>query len=145
MGRPSTYKQETAELICKELSKGRTLKAICREEGMPPESTVREWVLDDSHGFAALYARARDFGLDAMADELFDISDDGSNDYIQTEDGEITNHEHINRSRLRVDTRKWYLAKLAPKRYGDRLMQEHTGPDGNALVFRVEDARKPKE
>jgi hypothetical protein len=94
---------------------------------MPPESTVRRWALDDAEGFAARYAHARDLGLDAMSDELLEIADDGTNDYMDTEDGPKLDGEHVQRSRLRVDTRKWYLSKLAPKRYGDKLELEHKG------------------
>ena len=81
--------------------------------------------MEDREGFFAQYARARDVGLDAMADELFDIADDGTNDWMER-DGEgnpgyAVNGENVSRSRLRVDTRKWYLSKLAPKRYGEKL------------------------
>ena len=75
--------------------------------------------------FFAQYARARDLGLDAIADELFDIADDGQNDWMERHgegnEGYTVNGEHVSRSRLRVDTRKWYLSKLAPKRYGEKL------------------------
>lgn len=123
MGRPSTYDADTARVICERLSKGETLRAICRDEHMPPPSTVRLWALDDQGpGFAAQYAQARDLGLDAMADELLDISDDASGDEADTPDGSRRmDSEFAARSKLRVDTRKWFLSKLAPKRYGDRL------------------------
>lgn len=75
-------------------------------------------------------------GLDEMADDVVEISDDGKNDWMQSNDpdnpGYRLNGEHQARSRLRVDTRKWYLSKLAPKRYGDKL--ELSGPDGQPLV-----------
>lgn len=70
-----------------------------------------------------------------MADEVMDISDDGANDWMQRNDpdnpGYVVNGEHQARSRLRVDTRKWYLSKLAPKRYGDKI--ELSGPDGQPI------------
>lgn len=134
-GRPTKYTKALANKICKHLAQGQTLRSICRMEGMPPESTVREWVVDDRNGFAAQYARARDIGLDAMADELMDVADDARNDWMLREDpdnpGFNFNGEHVQRSRLRVDTRKWYLSKLAPKRYGDRTHLEHYSPDGS--------------
>jgi hypothetical protein len=84
--------------------------------------------------FFAHYARARDLGADAIADEILEISDDRSNDWMDRSlpDGSVKrepDHEHINRSRLRVDTRKWLLAKMAPKRYGDRTVTTLVGPD----------------
>jgi hypothetical protein len=61
-------------------------------------------------------------GLDTMAEQLLEIADDGTNDFVADKHGGTTlNMEHINRSRLRVDTRKWYLSKLAPKRYGEKV------------------------
>ncbi len=96
--------------------------------------------VDDHKGFSTQYARARDIGLDVMADEILEISDDGSNDWMERldKDGEATglqlNREHVQRSRLRVDTRKWILGKLAPKRYGDKL--QHTGDGGGPIRVR---------
>lgn len=92
---------------------------------MPPESTVRQWVVDDREGFAAQYAQARELGYQTMVDELLEIADDGTNDYTTRKQGdediEVVNHDHIARSRLRVDTRKWLLSKALPKVYGDKL------------------------
>lgn len=74
-----------------------------------------------------------------LADELFSIADDGKNDTQKDEEsGAIfTNHDVINRSRLRVDTRKWYLSKVLPKIYGDKLDMNLAGKDGGPLVFQV--------
>lgn len=137
-GRPVTFTQDVADQICGRLAEGESLRSICKDEGYPPESTVRLWVVDDREGFAAQYARARDVGLDAMADEILEVSDDGTNDWMERLDndgksvGWQLNGEHVQRSRLRVDSRKWLLSKVAPKRYGDRL--QHTGPDGEGPV-----------
>ena len=118
-----------------------TLREVCRQDGMPPESTVREWVAADREGFAAQYARAREIGYQTMADELLEISDDGSNDFMLRKRGddeiETVNQEAINRSRLRVDTRKWLLSKALPKVYGDRLVSEVTGKDGGNLIIEL--------
>jgi hypothetical protein len=54
--------------------------------------------------------------------------DDASGDYVTTSDGKtIVDHENIQRSRLRVDARKWAAARLAPKKYGDRVEHDHRG------------------
>ena len=127
----STFSQDLADTICRELSSGRTLRDVCRDEGMPPESTVRLWALDDREGFAAQYARAREIGYHSMADELMEISDDGRNDWMERrgddDAGWVLNGEHVQRSRLRVDTRKWALSKALPKIYGDKLDLNHEG------------------
>lgn len=120
-GNESIYTEGLADEICRRLEAGEALIAICRDKDMPPAPTVRRWFTEDYQGFAAKYARARDIGLDHMAEELIEIADDSSRDWITTEDGrEIPDHDHINRSKLRVDTRKWLLSKLAAKRYGDK-------------------------
>jgi len=98
----------------------------------PQRATVFDWVGTDAQ-FAELYMKARVAGTEAMVDENFLISDDrhADSEYIISEKtGElvkITDHEHINRSRLRVDTRKWYVSKIVPKIYGDRVEIEHKG------------------
>ena len=120
-GRPTIYTSELADAICRRLATGESLRRICRDDGMPAESTVRAWARDNVDGFYAQYARARDIGLDCMADEILDIADDGQNDtYVDDEGREKVDFENVKRSILRVDTRKWYLSKLAAKRYGDK-------------------------
>jgi hypothetical protein len=92
---------------------------------MPCTTTVCKW-LNDFPEFAAQYARAREAQADAIFDEILDIADDGSNDWMERrrEDGsvdEVFNHEHVTRSKLRIDARKWMAGKLRPKVYGDKL------------------------
>lgn len=126
-----TYTQGVADAICERLSAGESLNAICKTPGMPPESTVRGWAMDNVDGFAAKYARARSIGLDVIAEEIIAISDDGTNDYVETADpdnpGYAFNGEHVQRSKLRVDARKWFLSKLKPEKYGDRSALEVSG------------------
>ena len=114
-GRPSKYTSGLADTICKRLAGGETLKGICRDAGMPRESTVRAWVMRDEQGFYALYTRAREYQMEAWSDEIVSIADEGSPDNDQTA-----------RDRLRIDTRKFLMAKIAAKRYGDRVTHEVT-------------------
>jgi hypothetical protein len=118
-GRPSTYTPELGHLICHRLLEGETLKAICQDQGMPADSTVRLWVLDNVEGFSEQYARARLVGYHTMADDIIEIADNPKTDAAS-----------VNRDRLKVDTRKWLLAKALPKIYGDKLTAEVTGKDG---------------
>ncbi len=157
------------------LAAGETLRAICRRAGFPAESTVRQWAVDDVEGFYAQYARARDFGIDSMADHTIEIADKvrrgqrvkrkeagyqwvcptcqeecsrNDNGAWQHTDSrtplcegvakprrervyetEIRTGDMVERSRLMVDTRKWYTSKLAPKRYGDRALEGNGGGD----------------
>lgn len=106
MGRPVTFSQEVADKICERLAAGESLLAICKDDRMPPESTVRGWVMDDREGFAAKYARARDIGLDHQADKIVEIADTEGDPQ---------------KARVMIDARKWHLSKMAPKRYGEKL------------------------
>lgn len=126
IGRPSTFTQEIADEICFRLSEGQSLRQICRDDDMPVMSTVLLWVLKNKI-FSEQYRHAREIQADVMFDETIDIADDGSNDWmeIETKSGrviEVANHEHINRSRLRVETRKWYISKVLPKKYGEKFV-----------------------
>lgn len=136
MGRPSLYTQELAAEVCERMGKGETLRQICRDDHMPAESTVRLWATDNRDGFSAQYARAREDLCEFWADEILEIADDGSNDTIKDEYGkERLDGEWLNRSRLRVDARKWLLSKILPKKYGDKL--EVGGSDGAPLKIEI--------
>jgi len=139
MGRPSDFTQDTADAICSRLTEGESLRSICRDDQMPGSSTVFQW-LAKHQSFAEQYARAVDARTDAMAEEILQISDDGRNDTFEDESGhESTNHDVIARSRLRVDTRKWLMARMAPKKYGDRVVQQVEGPNGGPVqIQRIE-------
>lgn len=140
---PSQYGPELLAIIFDRMSKGETLRAICKDDGMPSDSTVRRWVLEDSSGspdgIAAQYARARDLGLDAMADQLIETAnttEEGISEKTGPNGREITRADALGHRRLKIDTMKWYLAKLAPKRYGDRLeLDGKVGVDvGDAIL-----------
>lgn len=139
-GRPSGYTEEIADEICERLANGESLRAICAGEGKPSQSMVFRW-LQANEGFRERYARAREAQADVLADESIDIADDATNDWMEInaadERGEKyrLNGEHVQRSRLRIDTRKWFASKLAPKKYGEKLA---VGGDDDAPPIRVE-------
>ena len=119
------FTQEVADAICARLAAGESLNGICKTDGMPAESTVRAWALDDVEGFSAKYARARAIGYERLADELLTIADTPltgvktkTNDKgeVETTEGDMIEHR-----RLQVDARKWMLAKMLPKKFGDKL------------------------
>jgi hypothetical protein len=148
MARPSIYTPALATEICKRLADGESLRSICRDpDGVfPNRATVIEWVTIDREGFASQYARARDIGLDVMAERALEIAatpakaykvkrtrvvgavaTDGDDDPELGTEIESTSGDAVDRSKLHVDTLKWYLSKLAPKRYGDKIQVEHSG------------------
>lgn len=136
-GRPSDFSDAMAAEICDRLCAGESLRTICRDEHMPVCSTVFVW-LSKHKAFAEQYARARDVQADAIFEEILDIADDARNDWMERrgEDdaGWQANGEHIQRSRLRVDARKWMAGKLAPKKYGEKTALELSGKDGAPLI-----------
>jgi len=137
-GRPSTFAQDIADAICERLMDGESLRTICKSDDMPAASTVFRW-LTLNKPFSEQYARAREIQADLLFDDVLDIADDGSNDWMQRANADgslgdtVLNGEHVQRSKLRVDARKWMAGKLAPKKYGDRVLNEHTGPNGGPI------------
>ena len=137
MARPSIYTHALAVEICKRLANGESLLAICsdKDNAFPHRSTVAEWVVEDREGFADMYARARDAGLDVMAERLLAIGGEAKPGVITVDKHdklgrpvtETTTKDTVERDRLHADTLKWYLSKLAPKRYGDKIAIEHSG------------------
>lgn len=144
-GRPSDYSLELASDICSRIADGESLKAICAPDEMPDKATVYRWLAVNSE-FRDLYARAREDQADTLADEILEISDDGTNDWMQRNHGEddpgwVVNGEHIQRSRLRVDARKWIAAKLKPRKYGEFARTELTGEGGGPIPVTVIERR----
>lgn len=125
------FQQETADAICARLCEGDSLREICRTEGMPDKATVMRW-LNAHPEFRDQYARAKETGIEAVAEDILDIADDGRNDWMKRsgsdeEPGWVFNGEAARRSQIRIDARKWLLSKLAPKKYGDKVDLNHSG------------------
>ena len=130
-GRPSTYSQESADEICRRIIAGEGLREICRDETMPARETVYGWLAVRPE-FQHQYARAREYQADAWGDELLAIAHDGTNDFRDriAADGSVErvlDNEHVQRSKLRVDTLKWLMSKHAPRRFGDKVEVEVSG------------------
>lgn len=124
-GRPSLYNNETAVLICEQIAtSSKSLRTICLDDNMPCVATVLNW-LNTMPEFLAQYTRAKEQQADYLAEEMIDIADDGSNDFMTITKGDISyeveNKEWTSRSRLRVETRKWIASKLKPKKYSDKV------------------------
>lgn len=132
-GRPSIYTDKLAAEICSRLSEGRSLRSVCRDDDMPALSSIFLW-LKKQEGFSEQYARAKEAAAEVLFGEMFDIADSQEGDVYTKEDGtEVVNHDVIARAKLRVDTRKWALARMAPRAYGEKTSLEHTGKDGGPI------------
>lgn len=109
---------------------GRSVRDVCSDEDMPSRTVIYE-ELAANKDFADHYARACDMRADEVFDEIFQIADDGRNDWMAIHDeeniGYRENGEAIRRAQLRIDARKWALARMAPRKYGDKLNLDHSG------------------
>lgn len=123
------YTEEMADKICEELSTSSiSLKTLCTREDFPAQSTVYKW-LSENKDFSEKYARAREEQASVMAEEILAIADDSRNDNETRYDAKgepyvVEDKEWVNRSKLRIDARKWLASKLAPKKYGERITQD---------------------
>jgi len=121
------------------------MRRICEADDMPAKATVFKW-LREKKEFSDQYEKAKAECADYLAEEILEIADDGRNDFMETvitegsEDcpeiiGRKLQPENIQRSRLRVDARKWIASKLKPKKYGDKTVV--TGEDGGPVEIRA--------
>lgn len=147
MARPSSFTQDKADLICISLAEGLSLREICRQDDMPDKATVMRW-LNGNAVFRDQYVRSKEIGIEALAEDILDIADDASNDWMERHDkdgeniGWAFNGEAAKRSQIRIDARKWILSKLAPKRFGDKVQTTLSGPDGGPVAMVGIDASK---
>jgi hypothetical protein len=116
----TTYTQEMADHICAELAGGKSLRSICKEEGMPHRDTVFLWLRQQPE-FAAQYALAKRESADAHFDELMFIADEAPHMTLNKHGAEVVDNGYETFRRTRIDTRKWAASKLGPKKYGDKL------------------------
>ena len=120
-GRPSTYTEEMGDRICDLLTEGKSLRKICMGAGFPNASTVYVW-LDRFPSFAEKYTRAREAATEDMLEDILEIADAKGIDPQE--------------KRVRIDTRKWVMGRLKPKKYGDKQQVEVGNKEGE--TFQVE-------
>lgn len=130
--KPIKFCEELCDEICDRMIEGESLREIAKEERMPSMGTMMRWV-GDSERFAEQYARARAMQAETYASQIIEIAEDGTNDWMEkrNKDGEVigwtVNGEAVQRSKLRIDARKWIMSKILPKRYGEKVEIEHKG------------------
>jgi hypothetical protein len=122
-GRPTTYSIEWAGEICFAIaSTNKGIKRLCKDNShWPNQDTLFAWLKAHSE-FSEQYARAKEIQIEGLVEEILEIADDSSKDYLINEQGKLVfNGENINRARLKIDTRKWLACKLLPKIYGNKV------------------------
>jgi hypothetical protein len=137
---PVRYDEKMIDKFCSEIETSeKGLHAICKNPDYPSVGAIQNWLASGKYPYLnERYTRAKRLQAEFMEAQLLAIADEVSNDTIYTEDGRaIENREWVNRSRLRIDTRKWLMAKLYPKKYGDRVDVTTDGEKINSPVFVV--------
>jgi hypothetical protein len=129
----STFTQALFDKICELIADGKSVREIVEMKGMPSRATFRQWHMRTPE-LQAQYDRACLDREEVYFEQIIAIADDTSHDTIATEkNGEQMNSEWVTRSRLRIDARKWTLARMNRKKYGDHITEELTGPNGGPL------------
>jgi hypothetical protein len=101
------YTREFADEVCRRLAEGASLREICRDHGVP-ESSVRQWVRDNRDNFSVRYQTARVLQVEAWGDLIIEI---GNRDDLDAQE-----------KRVRIDSLKWLMSRIVPKKWGDRLL-----------------------
>ena len=145
---PGHFDLDTFNTIIHRIRSGEGLIGICRDMGFH-RGRFYEW-LDISEkddppscmlGLADRYARACELRAIAQAEELIDISDDAKKDIVVGDDGKISvDWEVVNRAKLRIDTRKWLMSKMLPKKYGTQDRSPIESGDYSIVIENSPDA-----
>lgn len=114
-------KNEIVTEVCTLIASGKSMRDAIKEVGKASRQSVFDWINEDKKKLDQ-YARAMEYRADCIFDDIIDIADNTEGDMMMDENGrEKVNHENIQRSRLKVDTRKWIISKMMPSRYGEKL------------------------
>lgn len=113
-------KAKWIDFILDEIEKGESLRSALDTNGCPTAATFYAW-MDADEEILKRYARATEARADKIFDEILEIADKQGEDVIHTDEGEVINHNIVQRNRLQIDARKWVLAKMNPKKYGDKV------------------------
>lgn len=118
------YSEQIAAVLCDRIADGASLRSVCRSDDMPSRKAVFLW-LAKYPDFALRYSTAMEERAEHHFDEMFEVAD-----------GATPENERV--ARLRVDVRKWALARMHPRKYGDRVGLEHSGPQGRTVPLKVD-------
>lgn len=152
VGRPETWipekKAQAFDTIIQRICEGESLRSILMHADrnvLPSMGVFLKWVNDDED-LRQQYARAMEVRSEAMFEEILDISDESNADIDITDEGKIrVVGEAVQRSRLKIDARKWMLGKMNPKKYGDKVDITSDGEKVNTTIINLGSGTKPPE
>ncbi len=131
---PHTLTPELKTELCRRIAEGETVLAIAGKNSFPSQSAIYAELRRDPD-FAKAYEIAREWQLTAWEDEIVELAKDSGKDRLP--DGRI-DVDHIARMKLIVNTKQWIMSRRNPRKYGDRVSAEFSGPDGGAIEVKRE-------
>lgn len=134
IGRPSKYTQELADRICERLAMGESMRSVCRDESMPAMSSVFKWLREDQ-SFSQQYARAKQESADAMAEDILTIAEAT---FGMVQENPNIAGPMVQAQRLHIDTKKWLMSKMQPKKYGEKLDLTTDGKELPQPIMKLE-------
>lgn len=151
-GQPTIFTAKLGANICERLSQGQSLRSICRLGSMPGMSTVMNWLFDSEKNaglkkFAADYEHARDMYTDHVFEETLEIAD-GALLVTSAKGMRGIAGPRVNALRLQIDTRKWFLSRMRPVKYGEKLDVTSKGKElkqARAAIINYVVPTKPKQ
>lgn len=125
---PVRYSDELAEEICITVSTSpKMLEELCAEmPHWPCAQTIYEWRIVNEK-FGEMYARAKCSQIEPLVSTILEKARDRKEDFYDDGDGVKINYAHLQRLRIETDAIKWFAAKLAPKLYGDKVLDVNVG------------------
>lgn len=143
IGRPNKFTVGLGQEICSRMAEGRSLKSICEDEDMPSQSMVFRWLADETRSdFREKYRAFMTFRADALHEIMLNTATTPLLGEIkatkETKDGtfdEVKISDNVERSKLIVNTIQWQLARMEPKKYGDKV--QYSGDQDNPINHKI--------
>lgn len=137
-GRPSEYTEENVTAVLMHIATGNSVNSLKDEPDLVSPRTVYRWLFEHEE-FRQKYLAAQQIRAFALSEEIFDIADDGQNDWMEKVDKEgenigwMLNGENVQRSRLRAQVRQWHMERINAKIFGDKKQIDHGVQEGSPL------------
>ena len=130
-GRPTIFTETLAAKICQRIADGESIRAICSDPDMPSTTAVFRWIASGKYdGFRQLYEASMQIRLETLGDGLIELADAP----IERNAAGAIDSAAVQMRRLQIETRRWILSKLLPRKYGDRMGLHHQGEGFNLTV-----------
>lgn len=113
---------EQQEFICDSVAEGLTIREIAFALGLSSGSVIR--IATATPEATERYARARDAAADLLEASIMEIASQSTAATAKAD-------------RVKLAALQWLAGRRAPKRYGERVQQDHTSSDGSMTPKQV--------